>query len=150
MTTYEQYSEVALFLHQMIPHHQNAVNMAKSLLLNWSYTCDPADLGSDSAECLMENILRSIVYGQNAQIQTMRDLLERNGWPEFDHCDRPIQGSSEDEEMDSEYENIDNSRYDPGERHLHVEASDEKEYYNDGRGLGESQSHCLFCHLKVF
>ena len=22
-------SEVALFLHQMIPHHQNAVNMAK-------------------------------------------------------------------------------------------------------------------------
>jgi hypothetical protein len=150
MTTYEQYSEVALFLQQMIPHHQNAVNMAKSLLLNWSYTCDPADLGSDSAECLMENILRSIVYGQNAQIQTMRDLLERNGWPEFDHCDRPIQGSSEDEEMDSEYENIDNSRYDPGERHLHVEASDEKEYYNDGRGLGESQSHCLFSHLKVF
>jgi len=25
-------SEVALFVHQMIPHHQNAVNMAKALL----------------------------------------------------------------------------------------------------------------------
>ena len=25
-------SEVALFLHQMIPHHQNAVNMAKGKL----------------------------------------------------------------------------------------------------------------------
>ena len=137
MTTYERNSEVALFLQQMIPHHQNAVNMAKSLMLNWSYTCDPADLGSDSAECLMENILRSIVHGQNAQIQTMRDLTERNGWPEFDHCDRPIEGSSEDTEMESEYENVDSSRY-SGERHLLVEASDEEEYYNDGRGLGES------------
>lgn len=139
MTTYEQYSEVALFLQQMIPHHQNAVNMAKSLMLNWSYTCDPADLGSDSAECLMENILRSIVHGQNAQIQTMRDLLERNGWPEFDHCDRPIEGSSEDKEMKSEYENIDNSMY-SGKHYLHAEVSDDKEYFNNGRGLGESQS----------
>ncbi len=28
----ESESEVALFLHQMIPHHQNAVNMAKGKL----------------------------------------------------------------------------------------------------------------------
>ena len=29
-------SEVALFLHQMIPHHQNAVNMAKG---EWERNC---------------------------------------------------------------------------------------------------------------
>ena len=28
----ESESEVALFIHQMIPHHQNAVNMAKGKL----------------------------------------------------------------------------------------------------------------------
>ncbi|KAL7426187.1 hypothetical protein ACHAXH_000256, partial [Discostella pseudostelligera] len=84
MTTYENYGDVALFLQQMIPHHQNAVNMAKSLLLTWSYSCSPEDLGTDSAECLMENIIRNIINVQNAQIQTMRDLLENHGWPQFD------------------------------------------------------------------
>jgi hypothetical protein len=113
MTTYEHHSEVALFLHQMIPHHQNAVNMAKSLLLNWSSICNPEDLGSDDNACVMENIVRSIINGQNAQIQTMRQLLESYGYPEFDHCDLPMNGSSE-TDMDSDYSNIDNSRYNSG------------------------------------
>ena len=131
MTTYENYGEVALFLQQMIPHHQNAVNMAKSLLLTWSYSCNPQDLGSSSAECLMENIIRSIINGQNAQIQTMRDLLDKHSWPEFDHCDLPMKESSE-SGMDSEYDEIDNSRYN-GERTLQ-----EEKRSNVRRGLGES------------
>ena len=130
MTTYEHHSEVALFLHQMIPHHQNAVNMAKSLLLTWSYSCSPEDLGTDSAECLMENIIRNIINVQNAQIQTMRDLLENHGWPQFDQCDLAMMGSSE-SGIDSEYDKIDNSRYN-GERKL------EKKRNNERQGLGES------------
>jgi hypothetical protein len=34
--------EVALFIHQMIPHHQNAVNMAKALLKTKKLQCDLA------------------------------------------------------------------------------------------------------------
>jgi hypothetical protein len=123
MTTYEHHSEVALFLHQMIPHHQNAVNMAKSLLLNWSSSCSPEDLGGDDGACIMENIVRSIISGQNAQIQTMRQLLESYGWPEFDHCDVPMKGSSEEAEMVSDYDNFDNSRYNGEHSHEPVRRS---------------------------
>ena len=79
----------------------------------------------------MENIIRSIINGQNAQIQTMRDLLDKHGWPEFDHCDLPMKDSSE-SGMDSEYDEIDNSRYN-GERNLQGEKRS-----NVRRGLGES------------
>ena len=99
--------------------------MAKSLMKNWDYECDKADLvgaGSSSAdanadpaafiECTMVNLLRSIINGQNAQIQTMRELLDDNGWPEFDNCDRPWEGASEGGADDvSEYVNMDVSRY---------------------------------------
>ena len=104
MTTYERNTEVGLFLHQMIPHHQNAVNMAKSLLTHWDFDCGPEHLGDDTNnECIMENIIRSIINAQNGQIQTMRGLLVSNDWPEFDDCDVPIMGSVEETEKGSEY-----------------------------------------------
>ena len=77
-------SEMALFIHQMIPHHQNAVNMAKALLRTGSLNCNSFEEESD--DCAMEIILREIINGQNHQIQTMRALLESQGYPETDDC----------------------------------------------------------------
>lgn len=88
--------------------------MAKSLMSTWDYECDIGDPSVDQAtiECTMTNLLHSIVNGQNAQVQTMRDLLESNGWPEFDNCDRPVEGSAVSVDGVSEYIDMDVSRYD--------------------------------------
>ena len=51
------------FMHQMIPHHQNAVNMAKMLL--------KTEPGDDE----LESMLREIINGQNMQITYMRGWL---------------------------------------------------------------------------
>ena len=52
-TKYSANSPVALFIHQMIPHHQNAVNMAKVLLKQNILPC--ADLTNDEdPNCIME------------------------------------------------------------------------------------------------
>lgn len=84
-------SETALFIHQMIPHHQNAVNMAKTLLLADKLDCpDPTD--EENVDCVMEIILRDIVNGQNHQIQLMRQYLEAKGLPKEDNCDVPLTG----------------------------------------------------------
>lgn len=78
-------SEIALFIHEMIPHHQNAVNMAKSLLKLWEEKC--YNIGSDETDdCIMEGMLREIINAQNAQIQVMREILRGNEWPEWDDC----------------------------------------------------------------
>jgi len=78
-------SEVALFIHQMIPHHQNAVNMAKALLVTNKLQCE--DITDDeNPDCAMEVILREIINNQNAQIQTMRSILEANNYPQEDDC----------------------------------------------------------------
>lgn len=130
MTTNENHDETVLFLHQMIPHHQNAVNMAKSLLFADSeeqggdgyLDCPKSDLGGAGSSltmvhrmlsadpalaipCTMVNLLRSIINGQNAQIQTMRGLLEDGGYPEFDMCDRTgFEGSTENADETSFYD----------------------------------------------
>jgi Domain of unknown function (DUF305) len=79
-------SSTALFLHQMIPHHQNAVNMAKALLKEDSLGCD--DLSNeDDPDCAMEVILRDIVNTQNHQIQTMLTILDAKNFPLMDNCD---------------------------------------------------------------
>jgi hypothetical protein len=49
--------------------------MAKSLLKHWSEKCSDLSGADESDDCVMEIILRSIVNGQNAQIQIMRDIL---------------------------------------------------------------------------
>ena len=82
-------SEAALFIYQMIPHHQNAVNMAKTLLLADKLDCsDITD--EDNQDCVLEIILRDIVNGQNHQIQLMRGYLESKGYPDEDDCSVPI------------------------------------------------------------
>jgi hypothetical protein len=77
-------SPVALFIHQMVPHHQNAVNMAKLLLKSGKLQCD--DLTAETTDCVMEVILRSIINGQNMEIQQMRGVLKSKGYPETDSC----------------------------------------------------------------
>lgn len=72
----------------MIPHHQNAVNMAKALLKTGKLTCDDlADEDTEQADdCALEVILREIINNQNAQIQGMRSILEGKGYPETNDC----------------------------------------------------------------
>lgn len=62
-----------IFLYQMIPHHQNAVSMAKALLKK-SGQCEDIENGEDQ-ECVLERISREIINNQNFQIQTMYNLL---------------------------------------------------------------------------
>ncbi|KAL7555727.1 hypothetical protein ACA910_005145 [Epithemia clementina (nom. ined.)] len=77
--------EIALFLHQMIPHHENAVNMAKALLHTNVLQCDDLT-DEENPDCEMERILRSIINDQNFQIQTMKNLLKLYDFPETDEC----------------------------------------------------------------
>jgi len=77
-------SEVALFIHQMIPHHQNAVNMAKALLKRGTGVCD--DITAETEACVMKSIVLSIINGQNHQIQQMRSVLEGLEYPQDDQC----------------------------------------------------------------
>ena len=76
----------------MIPHHQNEVNMAKTLLkagiLNWG------DLMEDTSDCQMEVILREIINEQNHQIQVMPVILEANKYSVEDHCKVEIKQST--------------------------------------------------------
>jgi len=85
-------SEVALFLHQMIPHHQNAVNMAKALLKSGKVQCDDlTDEESEQADaCALEIITREIINNQNAQIQVMRGLLDSKSYPAENDCEVPM------------------------------------------------------------
>ena len=77
---YEMYSEtgpnesdkIALFMQQMIPHHVNAVNMAKLLLKQAS------QVELDAVEDL-ENILYDIINTQNFQIHQFRNYLNSEG-----------------------------------------------------------------------
>ena len=67
-----------LFINQMIPHHQNAVNMAKTTLLyvgsSLAIPCEdnPSALCPDTEAT---DLLREIIQNQNAQIQYMREYL---------------------------------------------------------------------------
>ena len=87
-------SEIGLFIHQMIPHHQNAVNMAKALLKTGSVNCD--DLSNeDDPKCTMQVMIREIINGQNAQIQTMRAVLETLEEPAYADCVVPVFSETE-------------------------------------------------------
>ena len=52
-TKYSANSPIALFIHQMIPHHQNAVNMAKVLLNQKVLNCDDVT-NEEDPDCIME------------------------------------------------------------------------------------------------
>merc|ERR1712130_741328 len=83
-------NDVILFLRNMIPHHQNAVNMAKNLLISGEVDCNlkgPVEEGDVvSTACLLDPIVRSIINTQNSQIQAMQGLLEQFGVPETHDC----------------------------------------------------------------
>ena len=94
MTT-DATSEVGLFIHQMIPHHQNAVNQAKTLLkTGFSSNCDVLSDNEDP-NCIMEGILREIINGQNAQIQVMRGVLESLKEPQYADCEVLVFGEAQ-------------------------------------------------------
>jgi hypothetical protein len=92
MTTHAT-SEVGLFIHQMIPHHQNAVNMAKALLKT-GLPCDDL-LDDEDTNCIMQGLMREIVNGQNAQIQSMRAVLETLEEPAYADCVVPVFGEDD-------------------------------------------------------
>jgi len=78
--TVKSESEIALFIHQMIPHHQNAVNMAKALL-NTGKLSGCEDITDDEDPlCVMQEIAYSIINTQNHQIQAMRGVLDGMGY----------------------------------------------------------------------
>merc|ERR1711957_469331 len=77
-------SAKALFIHQMIPHHRNAVNMAKALLESGELDCD--DYTSETADCALEQIAREIIPVQNHQIQGMQGVLDELGYASEDDC----------------------------------------------------------------
>merc|ERR1719247_2876803 len=86
---------IVTFIHQMIPHHQNAVNMAKAVLK--TNTLDASD--EDDQE--MENMMWAIINGQNFQIHQMQDYLAEKDYVESDICEpedpapSPSSGSSD-------------------------------------------------------
>jgi len=75
MTTNAGESPSVLFLQQMIPHHANAVQMAKSLLKVGELDCGD-DYEEETSVCILEGIAREIITNQNFQIQTMIGLYE--------------------------------------------------------------------------
>lgn len=85
MTTYSsEGDDNALFLHQMIPHHINAVNMAKALFKTDALDCP--DLLEESDDCTLSTILWDIIGNQNLQIQIMYQLLAEQGDPKKNDC----------------------------------------------------------------
>jgi len=72
-------SAIALFIHQMIPHHQNAVNMCKALMKTGEIECDDM-LNEDDDSCIMRRLCYGIINSQNHEIQIMRGVLESSGY----------------------------------------------------------------------
>jgi hypothetical protein len=71
-------SKFATFARQMIPHHQNAVQMAKVLLKMHSSDDYPEAGTEDQDMDWAEGLIRNIINVQNAQIQSMQGWLEAN------------------------------------------------------------------------
>merc|ERR1719316_2235743 len=70
-TKADQQDKVAIFMEQMIPHHENAVNMAKILLKHVSAAAITAAIDEDG----LTHILNDIIAQQNYQIHQFRNYL---------------------------------------------------------------------------
>eukprot|EP00592_Proboscia_alata_P007435 CAMPEP_0194358064 /NCGR_PEP_ID=MMETSP0174-20130528/5410_1 /TAXON_ID=216777 /ORGANISM="Proboscia alata, Strain PI-D3" /LENGTH=822 /DNA_ID=CAMNT_0039128291 /DNA_START=277 /DNA_END=2743 /DNA_ORIENTATION=+ len=77
---------IALFNRQMIPHHVNSVNMAKSLLkTNVLNDCDLTQ-APESTSCTLQKMALEIINTQVSQIQLMERMLGDMGIPLEDDC----------------------------------------------------------------
>jgi len=76
---------IALFAHQMIPHHQNAVNMAKALLAN-KVLDSCTNLKDETPACILKVISLEIITQQNHQIQGMYGAVEELKYNATDDC----------------------------------------------------------------
>merc|ERR1711865_393282 len=83
-------SVVALFNHQMIPHHQQAVNMCKALDIAGGTECEDIVEFEEEAGCILKVLCQEIINVQNAQIQTMRGVLRQLDLDQSDDCVVPI------------------------------------------------------------
>lgn len=79
----------ALFSYQMIPHHKNAVNMAKALLFSGALA-ECTDITADSDACEYERLVREIIVVQNFQIQAMEGVLSDGGFVATNDCEVTI------------------------------------------------------------
>ena len=102
-------ADAALFIHQMIPHHENAVNTAKTLLKTGSLLCpDLTDLSNP--DCELEGLLLRIVAGQNHEIQIMQDFLRKRNYPPEDNCDVYVETMDDPNEVEDKAEiNLDSA-----------------------------------------
>jgi len=91
--TNEMTNDAILFMRQMIPHHQNAVNMAKAAMKLGSIECGGSGIVEEGTDlttgCVLDPIVRGIINTQNKQIQAMKDILAGFGVKEFADCDVP-------------------------------------------------------------
>ena len=90
-TNVNQDNALALFIHQMIPHHQNAVNMCKALMASGEMYCDDITW-EDTPDCNMSVLCYEIINDQNYQIQVMRRVLDNLTFDETDDCEVNISG----------------------------------------------------------
>jgi len=84
MRVEEHKNPMTVFMHQMIPHHENAVNMAKIAL---KHAGDVEKLSDDDLD--IGALLRDIINTQNKQIQDMEAWLDRNMKNEPKLCPAP-------------------------------------------------------------
>jgi len=89
-TNVNQGSAIALFNHQMIPHHQNAVNMCKALMATGELSSCEDISDEEDPICAMVVLCYEIINTQNFQIQTMRGILDALGYDQEDDCEVKI------------------------------------------------------------
>ena len=75
-TTMDSTNKVGVFMQQMIPHHANAVNMARILLTQ----VDAATIESAIEEGGLTDLLNDIINVQNFQIHQFRNYLGSVGY----------------------------------------------------------------------
>jgi len=88
-------NHIVTFMHQMIPHHDNAVNMAKILLKKVEAGEIPSGEVEEGAFGIadedVEDLLWNIINTQNEQITFMNTWLEENGYERYDRRGGPTQ-----------------------------------------------------------